>query len=218
MYEIYIYYLLYRSAVIAYSPVLAFTILCITQQYLLQPARVDKWHSKQRSKLIRCYDEKMRFYKNIIERMDTMSRHSFINCIELRIDSFLTSVKTHAREWLHLCGSYIMQRACQHLSSINSYITVSTQTQDTVSQGLSSIPLTLLYLDLNQEKFNHLLLEPNTMEELKFVLHHIDEIRKTSVDREYEIRHMLEMYRTLSNYGVPVNQFPGVGSVWVWAV
>ena len=73
----------------------------------------------------------------------------------------------------------------------------------------------LMYYYIWQEKYENLKRLPSTIDDLKYCLGEIAEIRRNTVENEYNIRIMEEMYRTLLSYGHEVGSLELYGTLCV---
>ncbi|XP_049721902.1 dynein axonemal heavy chain 10 isoform X2 [Elephas maximus indicus] len=121
------------------------------------------------------YDEKLQFYSKIAYEV---MRHPLIkdeHCIRLQLGPLAHTVQENAKSWVVSLGKLLNESAKEELSNLNEEIE---------------------FLAKNLKK------SPTTLEDLKFVLATIAEIRSKSLVMELRYRDVQERYRTLAMYNI----------------
>ncbi|ERE76020.1 dynein heavy chain 8, axonemal [Cricetulus griseus] len=121
------------------------------------------------------YDEKLQFYSKIAA--DVM-RHPLIkdeHCIRLQLGPLASTVQENAKSWVTSLGKLLNESAKEELFSLRDEIE---------------------HLNKNLKK------SPNTLEDLKFVLATIAEIRTKSLVMELRYKDIQERYRTMGIYSM----------------
>ncbi|XP_027269695.1 dynein heavy chain 10, axonemal isoform X2 [Cricetulus griseus] len=121
------------------------------------------------------YDEKLQFYSKIAA--DVM-RHPLIkdeHCIRLQLGPLASTVQENAKSWVTSLGKLLNESAKEELFSLRDEIE---------------------HLNKNLKK------SPNTLEDLKFVLATIAEIRTKSLVMELRYKDIQERYRTMGIYSI----------------
>ncbi|XP_037672459.1 dynein heavy chain 10, axonemal isoform X6 [Choloepus didactylus] len=121
------------------------------------------------------YDEKLQFYSKIA--YDVM-RHPLIkdeHCIRLRLGPLAHTVQENAKSWVVSLGKLLNESAKEELHNLHD-------------------EFELLAKNLKKS--------PNTLEDLKFVLATIAEIKSKSLVMELRYRDVQERYRTMAMYNV----------------
>ncbi|XP_031792253.1 dynein heavy chain 10, axonemal isoform X1 [Piliocolobus tephrosceles] len=123
------------------------------------------------------YDEKLQFYSNIAYEV---MRHPLIkdeHCIRLQLGHLANTVQENAKSWVISLGKLLNESAKEELYNLH-------EEMEHLAKSLRKIP--------------------NTLEDLKFVLATIAEIRSKSLVMELRYRDVQERYRTMAMY----NLFP----------
>uniref|UniRef100_A0A2K5ZE43 Dynein axonemal heavy chain 10 n=1 Tax=Mandrillus leucophaeus TaxID=9568 RepID=A0A2K5ZE43_MANLE len=123
------------------------------------------------------YDEKLQFYSKIAYEV---MRHPLIkdeHCIRLQLGHLANTVQENAKSWVISLGKLLNESAKEELYSLH-------EEMEHLAKSLRKIP--------------------NTLEDLKFVLATIAEIRSKSLVMELRYRDVQERYRTMAMY----NLFP----------
>ncbi|XP_005344424.1 dynein heavy chain 10, axonemal [Microtus ochrogaster] len=121
------------------------------------------------------YDEKLQFYSKIAA--DVM-RHPLVkdeHCIRLQLGPLATTVQENAKSWVISLGKLLNESAKEELFSLRDEIE---------------------HLNKNLKK------GPTTLEDLKFVLATIAEVRTKSLVMELRYKDIQERYRTMAIYGI----------------
>nr|XP_054773560.1 dynein axonemal heavy chain 10-like [Lytechinus pictus] len=125
------------------------------------------------------YDDKLQFYSNLATEVGNQPKIKDDNCIRLHMKLLADTVRDHARKWVESLGQLLQDAVKEDLMGLKTELT-----------GLAS--------DLKRA--------PDTLEDLKFVLRVISDIRDMSLTVEMRIADILERYRTLSMYNLPVSE------------
>ncbi|XP_011803966.1 PREDICTED: dynein heavy chain 10, axonemal [Colobus angolensis palliatus] len=123
------------------------------------------------------YDEKLQFYSKIAYEV---MRHPLIkdeHCIRLQLGHLANTVQENAKSWVISLGKLLNESAKEELYNLH-------EEMEHLAKSLRKIP--------------------NTLEDLKFVLATIAEIRSKSLVMELRYRDVQERYRTMAMY----NLFP----------
>ncbi|XP_006894689.1 PREDICTED: dynein heavy chain 10, axonemal [Elephantulus edwardii] len=123
------------------------------------------------------YDEKLQFYSKIAQEV---VRHPLVkdeHCIRLQLGPLASTVQETAKSWVVSLGRLLNESTRDELHSIHEEIEL---------------------LAKNLKK------SPSTLEDLKFVLATISEIKSKSLIMELRYRDVQEKYRTLAMYNVAV--------------
>uniref|UniRef100_A0A2K6C8M7 Dynein axonemal heavy chain 10 n=1 Tax=Macaca nemestrina TaxID=9545 RepID=A0A2K6C8M7_MACNE len=123
------------------------------------------------------YDEKLQFYSKIAYEV---MRHPLIkdeHCIRLQLGHLANTVQENAKSWVISLGKLLNESAKEELYSLH-------EEMEHLAKSLRKIP--------------------NTLEDLKFVLATIAEIKSKSLVMELRYRDVQERYRTMAMY----NLFP----------
>ncbi|XP_004753142.1 dynein axonemal heavy chain 10 isoform X1 [Mustela putorius furo] len=121
------------------------------------------------------YDEKLQFYSKIAQ---DVLRHPLIkdeHCIRLQLGPLANTVQENAKSWVTSLGKLLNESAKEELYSLH-------EEMETLTKNLKK--------------------SPNTLEDLKFVLATIAEIRSKSLIMELRYRDVQERYRTMAMYNV----------------
>ncbi|VFV23646.1 dynein heavy chain axonemal [Lynx pardinus] len=123
------------------------------------------------------YDEKLQFYSKIAQEV---MRHPLVkdeHCIRLQLGPLASTVQENARSWVTSLGKLLNESAREELYHLHEEI-------ESLAKNLKK--------------------SPSTLEDLKFVLATIAEIRSKSLVMELRYRDVQERYRTMAMY----NLFP----------
>ncbi|XP_025789014.1 dynein heavy chain 10, axonemal [Puma concolor] len=123
------------------------------------------------------YDEKLQFYSKIAQEV---MRHPLVkdeHCIRLRLGPLANTVQENARSWVTSLGKLLNESAREELYHLH-------EEMESLAKNLKK--------------------SPSTLEDLKFVLATIAEIRSKSLVMELRYRDVQERYRTMAMY----NLFP----------
>uniref|UniRef100_A0A8C9QGL1 Dynein axonemal heavy chain 10 n=1 Tax=Spermophilus dauricus TaxID=99837 RepID=A0A8C9QGL1_SPEDA len=139
------------------------------------------------------YDEKLQFYSKIAG--DVM-RHPLVkdeHCIRLQLGQLASTVQENAKSWVLSLGRLLNESAKEELESLQEEI-------ESLSKNLKK--------------------SPSTLEELKFVLATIAEIKSKSLVMELRYKDIQERYRTLAMYKIfppeaEQEQVNNIESMWV---
>ncbi|XP_041585454.1 dynein heavy chain 10, axonemal isoform X1 [Vulpes lagopus] len=121
------------------------------------------------------YDEKLQFYSKIAYEV---LRHPLIkdeHCIRLQLGPLANTVQEIAKSWVTSLGKLLNESAKEELLNLN-------EEMKTLAKNLKK--------------------SPSTLEDLKFVLATIAEIRSKSLVMELRYRDVQERYRTMAMYNV----------------
>lgn len=162
------------------------------------------------------YDAKLQFYSKIAQEV---MRHPLVkdeHCIRLQLGPLANTVQENARSWVTSLGKLLNESAREELYHLHEEMEVSlglialllvkiTSPLGTVFSRFICCPLTSLLQSLAK----NLKKSPSTLEDLKFVLATIAEIRSKSLVMELRYRDVQERYRTMAMYNLFVSeQFP----------
>uniref|UniRef100_I3N0B0 Dynein axonemal heavy chain 10 n=1 Tax=Ictidomys tridecemlineatus TaxID=43179 RepID=I3N0B0_ICTTR len=139
------------------------------------------------------YDEKLQFYSKIAG--DVM-RHPLVkdeHCIRLQLGPLASTVQENAKSWVLSLGRLLNESAKEELESLQEEI-------ESLSKNLKK--------------------SPSTLEELKFVLATIAEIKSKSLVMELRYKDVQERYRTLAMYKIfppeaEQEQVNNIENMWV---
>uniref|UniRef100_A0ABI7Z6S1 Dynein axonemal heavy chain 10 n=2 Tax=Felis catus TaxID=9685 RepID=A0ABI7Z6S1_FELCA len=123
------------------------------------------------------YDEKLQFYSKIAQEV---MRHPLVkdeHCIRLQLGPLASTVQENARSWVTSLGKLLNESAREELYHLH-------EEMESLAKNLKK--------------------SPGTLEDLKFVLATIAEIRSKSLVMELRYRDVQERYRTMAMY----NLFP----------
>ncbi|XP_039327853.2 dynein axonemal heavy chain 10 isoform X2 [Saimiri boliviensis] len=121
------------------------------------------------------YDEKLQFYSKITYEV---MRHPLIkdeHCIRLQLGPLANTVQENAKSWVISLGKLLNESAREELYNLH-------EEMEHLAKNLRKIP--------------------NTLEDLKFVLATIAEIRSKSLVMELRYRDVQERYRTMAMYNI----------------
>eukprot|EP00069_Balaena_mysticetus_P013367 bmy_01484T0 len=121
------------------------------------------------------YDEKLHFYSRIASEV---MHHPLVkdeHCIRLQLGPLANTVQENAKSWVVSLGKLLNESAREELHNLHEEIE---------------------FLTKNLKK------SPSTLEDLKFVLATIAEIRSKSLVMELRYRDVQERYRTMAMYGL----------------
>ncbi|XP_072163343.1 dynein axonemal heavy chain 10-like [Diadema setosum] len=125
------------------------------------------------------YDDKLQFYSNLTTEVENQPKIKDEDCIRLHMKLLADTVKDHARKWVESLGQLLQDAAKEDLFGLRT-------------------ELTTMAADLKRA--------PDTLEDLKFVLRVISDIRDMSLTVELRIADIVERYRTLAMYGLPISE------------
>nr|XP_039267660.1 dynein heavy chain 10, axonemal-like [Styela clava] len=123
------------------------------------------------------YDDKLQFYTRIMEEVIQQPMMKDEMCIRLNLQPLATSVKEHAGKWVQELGKLL---------------------KDSAKDSLFELRDNLVQMAKDLER------PPNTLEDLKFVLGVIANIKRMSLDVEMNIADIQERYRTIQMYNIEV--------------
>ncbi|KAI5945034.1 Dynein heavy chain 10, axonemal [Manis javanica] len=123
------------------------------------------------------YDEKLQFYSKIAYEVMHQPLIKDEHCIRLQLGPLANTMQENAKSWVISFGKLLNESAKEELNNLHEEVE---------------------YLAKNLKK------SPSTLEDLKFVLSTIAEIRSKSLVMELRYRDVQERYRTMENY----NLFP----------
>uniref|UniRef100_A0A8D0HBM0 Dynein axonemal heavy chain 10 n=1 Tax=Sphenodon punctatus TaxID=8508 RepID=A0A8D0HBM0_SPHPU len=122
------------------------------------------------------FDEKLQFYTKVAQEVMQQPMIKDEQCIRLQLGPLAYTVQENARSWVSSLGKLLNESARQALYSLQEDI-------ERLSQNLSKTP--------------------DTLEDLKFVLGTIAEIKDMSLEVELKYLDIQERYRTLGVYNIP---------------
>lgn len=123
------------------------------------------------------YDEKLQFYSNLVTEVGNQVMTKDLDFARLNIDPLATTIQANARAWVKELGKSLNDSAREDLNDLKGEI-----------EGLTE--------DLKRP--------PDTLEDLKFVLRVIADIRDKSLEVELRYVDLQERYRTLLMYDIEV--------------
>ncbi|KAL0610476.1 Dynein heavy chain 10, axonemal [Plecturocebus cupreus] len=129
------------------------------------------------------YDEKLQFYSKITYEV---MRHPLIkdeHCVRLQLGPLANKVQENAKSWVVSLGKLLNESAREELYNLH-------EEMEHLARNLRKIP--------------------NTLEDLKFVLATIAEIRSKSLVMELRYREVQERYRTMAMYNLFVRWLTSV--------
>lgn len=138
-------------------------------------AIADKWF--QKGPTVVAFDDKLQYYYKTIDEVDIQPLVKDQECIRLHMGPLASSVKENAKQWIGCLGKILRDSAKETLFKLR---------------------------DELDDRSDDLEQSPNTLEDLKFVLTTISDIKAMSLDVETKIRDMQERYRTLAMYDIEV--------------
>ncbi|MGH0158836.1 UNVERIFIED_CONTAM: hypothetical protein FKN15_061612 [Acipenser sinensis] len=121
------------------------------------------------------YDEKLQFYSRITQEVAQQALVKVEQCLQLNLESLAQTVEENAKGWVNSLGKLLNESAKEELYNLKDE---------------------LLQLSENLKR------SPETLEDLKFVLGTIADIRDMSLTVEMRVRDIQERYRTLAMYNV----------------
>jgi dynein heavy chain len=134
----------------------------------------------QRQPSCEVYDEKMHFYSQVVSEVDAQPAEKEVEFARLNLDPLAASLRENARQWVMALGKRLNDAARTKLTQLRTELETSSA-------------------NLDRPCGEHL-------EDLKFVLSEIANIRRISLDVELKYRDIQECYRTLAMYHLPVAQ------------
>ncbi|XP_067660223.1 dynein axonemal heavy chain 10-like [Haliotis asinina] len=136
----------------------------------------EKWF--QKGPTVVAFDEKLQHYFKTIEEVAMLPVIKDQECIRLHMEPLSRAVKENATQWIDCLGKLLRDSAKESLYELQDSL-------ETKSEDLERTPTSL--------------------EDLKYVLSTINDIRTMSLDVETKIRDIQERYRTLSIYDIQVS-------------
>ncbi|EDO35852.1 predicted protein [Nematostella vectensis] len=138
------------------------------------------------------YDEKLQFYSNLVLEVGTQPMSRDVEFVRLNLDPLATTIQANARAWVKELGKMLNESAKDNLMTLKGEIET-------------------LCTDLKRA--------PDTLEDLKFVLRVIADIRDMSLDVELRTADIKERYRTLKMYEIEVSDnetelVNGIDQLW----
>ncbi|XP_064612357.1 LOW QUALITY PROTEIN: dynein axonemal heavy chain 10-like [Liolophura sinensis] len=139
-------------------------------------AIADRWFQKGPS--VVAFDDKLQYYYKTTDEVKALPTEKNQECIKLNMTQLSAAVQQHAEKWIQKLGDILSTSAIESLTSLNEEL---------------------------ESKSKDLDRYPTTLDELKFVLKTISDIKLVSLDIETRIRDMQERFRTLGMYDLPVS-------------
>ncbi|KAF6080979.1 dynein axonemal heavy chain 10 [Phyllostomus discolor] len=136
------------------------------------------------------YDEKLQFYSKISYEVARNSLTKDEHCVRLQLGPLAGTVQESARSWVVSLGKLLGESAKEELYSLH-------EEMESLSKNLKK--------------------SPSTLEDLKFVLATIAEIRSKSLLMELRYRDVQERYRTLAVYNLHVSGRPLSPALLRWS-
>ncbi|XP_025020180.1 dynein heavy chain 10, axonemal, partial [Python bivittatus] len=125
------------------------------------------------------FDEKLQFYMKVAQEVMQQPMVKDEQCVRLLLAPLAFTVQENARGWVNSLGKLLNESAKEVLYSLQE----------------------------NIERLSHnLKTTPNTLEDLKFVLGTIAEIKDISLEVELKYLDILERYRTLAMYNICITE------------
>lgn len=118
-----------------------------------------------------------------------------VEFVRLHLGPLSRSLQESARQWVESLGKLMKDTVEEGMNQLNTELEVR-------AQALHA----LLILANSQELSSNLKRPPNTLEDLKFVLSTIAQIRAMSLEVEMRCRDIVERYRTLAMYKIDVTE------------
>ncbi|KAI9144584.1 dynein heavy chain and region D6 of dynein motor-domain-containing protein [Paraphysoderma sedebokerense] len=125
------------------------------------------------------YDEKLLFYLKLQKDVDNQPAEKDVDFLRISLVPLKVAVHNEASSWIASIGKFLNQMALQGLNEL---------------------------YDKIKEYHHDMKHDPNTLEDLTFVLEVIGDIRSSSVDVELKYRDIIECYRTLNMYNINVEK------------
>jgi dynein heavy chain len=123
------------------------------------------------------YDTKLMLYSKLGQEVENISTEKDIDFIRISSSPLEAAIKSETTSWLHSIGKMLHSYARQKLLDLNEEFTKTEQ-------------------ELNRN--------PETMEDLKFILNIIDKVHTSSMDIEMKYAEIEESYRTLQMHNIPI--------------
>ncbi|XP_044296574.1 dynein axonemal heavy chain 10 isoform X1 [Varanus komodoensis] len=125
------------------------------------------------------FDDKLQFYTKVAQEVMQQPMHKDEQCIRLLLGPLAYTVQENARGWVNSLGKLLNDSAKEALYSLQE----------------------------NIERLSHnLKTTPSTLEDLKFILGTIAEIKDMSLEVELQYLDIQERYRTLAMYDFPTTE------------
>ncbi|XP_076453104.1 dynein axonemal heavy chain 10-like [Babylonia areolata] len=140
-------------------------------------ALAEKWFQKEPS--VVWFDDRLQYYNKMMDEVESQPTTKDQDCIRLSMTQLASSVVNHAKQWESVLGKILRDSAKENLFGLR---------------------------DMLDDKSDDLEQSPTRLDDLKFVLSTISEIKTISLDVENRIRDITEKYRTLSMYGIEVTE------------
>ena len=164
----------------------------------------------QRRPTVIDFDDRIQMYYKIQNDISQQPLEKEVEFVLLHLGPLSRSLQDNARQWILSLGKILNDSARESLLALKAELEVNynmiliTCFIDLILQGLS----------------NDLKCSPTSLEELKFVLEVIANIRSMSLDVEMRYRDIQERYRTLAMYNIPVPEdeeeiAQNIGQVWM---
>ncbi|XP_077995609.1 dynein axonemal heavy chain 10-like isoform X2 [Glandiceps talaboti] len=138
---------------------------------------LDKFAQKKPSCV--SYDEKLQFYSNLAIEVGNQAMIKDQECIRLHLSPLAKTVQDHAKKWVESLGQLLNDSAKEELYGLKGEL-------EQLSEDLKK--------------------SPDTLEDLKFVLRVIADIKDMSLNVEMRFVDILERYRTLAMYDIEVTE------------
>ena len=143
----------------------------------VQQAAVDKWFSKKPS--IVSFDDRLQFYHKTIDELSTgVQLHKDQDCVHLHMTPLAEAIRNHAKQWITCYGTVLFESSKKSLKALKEEL---------------------------EDKSDDLEMSPDSLEDLKFVLKTISDIKDMSLDVETRIRDLQERYRVMVMYNLMVS-------------
>ncbi|XP_064619187.1 dynein axonemal heavy chain 10-like isoform X2 [Lineus longissimus] len=136
-------------------------------------AAAEKWMQKMPS--VVAFDDRLQSFYKIMDEVAALPMMKDQDCIRLHMEPLAASVKDHAKQWIDCYGKLLVESARSSLFSLRDEL-------DNKSDDLKETP--------------------SSLEDLKFILRTISDIKDMSMDVETRIRDIRERYRTMEMYNL----------------
>jgi dynein heavy chain len=143
--------------------------------HLQKEIRLEKFAAKKPSCVQ--FDSYLQFYSEMVVEVSSQAATKNVDFVQLQLQPLITTIQSHAQSWVTSLGKLLNDSARESLFSLKSEL-----------DGLA--------FDLKRV--------PDTLEDLKFVLSVIANIRFMSLDVELRYVDMQERYRTLQVHAIDV--------------
>ncbi|PIK48528.1 putative dynein heavy chain 10, axonemal isoform X3 [Apostichopus japonicus] len=123
------------------------------------------------------FDDMLQFYSKLANEVDSQPKVRDEDSIRLHMTMLADTVRDHAKKWVNSLGTLLQEAAKTDLFGLQTEL-------QTMSENLKR--------------------SPDTLEDLKFVLKAIADIKDMSLTVEMRIADIQERYRTIAMYNIPI--------------